>query len=114
MAPRRKAAGAALLHGLLCTASASASAAAKARTGAAGEPPLSVWWSAANSDNYVVGTPAGRADAKQRGYTLDSNGDGVSMPKAASSIALTTWWSASAHSGEHTSHEAFMIACFIP
>ena len=55
--------------------------------------PLSVWWSAANSDNYVVGSAAGLADARARHYSKDSNDDGVTMPKSGSSLALSTWWS---------------------
>ena len=38
---------------------------------------LSVWWSAANNDNYVVASAAGINDARKRGYSLDNHDDGV-------------------------------------
>ena len=56
--------------------------------------PLSVWWSATNEDNYVVGSAEGLADAEARHYSKDSNGNGVTMPQSGSSLALSTWWSA--------------------
>ena len=56
--------------------------------------PLSVWWSAANEDNYVVGSAEALADAEARHYSKDSNGNGVTMPQSGSSLALSTWWSA--------------------
>ena len=75
----------------MCIAVAAASSSA---TGAAGGAPLSVWWSAANLDNYVVASAPGLADAHKRHYSEDSNGDGVTMPQSGSSLALSTWWSA--------------------